>query len=398
MPLDFNGLLQAYNLGVESYVPLDAYIREVYTPEAPLLTRLPRVMAESESYNIITYDVRPNDYTINATITNNATSMTLVDATPLQPGDVLEMTKTDGSAIERMEVVGQANTDGLIVGTLDGVTINVRRAREGTTGVANDAAAFPTIRLIGNSRTGAEVNQGGVRSIRTAIPQDVQTYQFSITLGGKAQAVRTVALPSGVSDLFGLETKTRMLEFARNVENGFYHGLGERPVATGDRAKQKGLKKLIGYYRSGANVKVNAGGSYTLNGLFGDTIQRAVDGGGNPDLLLVSTNFLSFIKTWTAGSQFFMDPEYNELGVSIGSFRSSFIGQPMKIQSCYQLRPGTAICCTSTDLRVRYLRNEMLVQRGVIGDATLADIIGDFCIELGHPGWHAWVEGITGAA
>jgi Family of unknown function (DUF5309) len=401
MPLDINNLLQAVQLGVESYIPLAAYLREVFINEAPLLMRLPRKPAISESYNIITYDVRPRTYTLNAAITTGGTTLTLVDATPLMPGDVLELPKTDNSAYERVEVlpVALTNGQGLIGATNDGVTVTIRRGVEGTAAVANDTTGgYTTLTLIGNSRTGAEINQAGNRAVRTAIPQQVQTYQFPVTLGGKAQAVETVALPSGVPDIFTLEQRTKATEFLRDIEYGMYYGIGERPSAAGDRAKQSGLRKLIGYYKSGANVKLNAGSSYTRLNFVADGIQKAIDGGGDPDVCVVSTNFLSFIATWTNGAQFFMDPEYTDLGVEIVAYKTAFTGKPMTFIPSYQMRPGTALIGTSKDMKVRYLRQESFLRRAILGDASMGDFLGDFAVEIGHPGWHAWIEGISSVA
>lgn len=403
MALDFDGILQAVNLGVESYIPLTAYLREIFINEAPLLTRLPREKALNESYDIITYNVRPRQYTLNTAINTTVTSLVLVDATPILPGDVLEVYEAAAGAsngnYERVEVQGQTGTDGMVYATLDGVTVNVKRAVEGTTAVANDlTASETTINLIGNSRTGAEINQGGTRSVRTSIPQQVQTYQVPVTLGGKSQAVATVALPNGVPDIFTLEQRTKATEFMRDIEYGFYYGLGQRPSATGDRAKQAGLRKLLGYYNNGANVTLNAGASFTKLNFVADGIQKCIDGGGDPDICVCSTNFLSFISTWTNGQQFFMDPEYTDLGVEITAYKTAFTGKPLTFIPSYQMRPGTAFVGTEKDLKVRFLREEGFLRRAVLGDAAMGDFLGDFCIELGHPGWHAWIEGITSAA
>lgn len=407
MPFDINTLLQPVQLGTESYIPLTAYLREIFINEAPLLNRLPREGITNESYNIITYDVRPRVLTLNGAIgSTGATSIVLTDATSCMPGDVLEIFQgASGSSngnYERVEVqaVNLTGDFGLVGATNDGVTVTVRRAVEGTSGITNDLSSGVTltVNLIGNSRTGSEIQQQGNRAVRTAIPQQVQTYQFSVTMGGKAQAVRTVALPSGVPSIFSLEQTTKVTEMERDIEYGFYYGIGDRPASAGDRAKQAGLRKLIGYYKSGANITLNAGSSFTRNNLYAATVQKAIDGGGHPDIMVVSTNFLSFIQTWTAGAQFYMNEGYTQLGVGIESFQSAFIGRPMQIIPSYQLRPGTAICLTSSDLKVRELRPERWVPRAVLGDAMMGDFMGDVCIEIGHPGWHAYVESITSVA
>lgn len=392
MPLDIQGIIEAVSLGTESVVELYPYLRELFVNETPLVARLPRAKASGPVYDILSYDVRPRTYTLNAAFTADAADIdiTLTDATPLLVGDVLEVFNTAASSVERVEVVT------LVSGTV----VNVRRARESTTVLANTAGgsgASLVVTLIGNSRTGAEIDQQAKRSVRTATEQYVQTYQFPVQVGGLANAIRNIRLPAGFSDLFTMEQKVGMTEMMRDEEYSSYYGLGEKPASPGDRAKQKGLKKQILAYNSGSNVTLSAGGSYTkLN--FVAALQKAFDGGGNPDVCICSTNFMSGLATWSVTLQQFAMPRMNALGIPITEYYAPFLGGPVTFVPSLQLKAGTALIATSSDLLMREIRPEFWAMRGRRGDAVEGDMIADVCVEAGHPSWHSWVEGITSFA
>jgi hypothetical protein len=71
---------------------------------------------------------------------------------------------------------------------------------------------------------------------------------------------------------------------------------------------------------------------------------------------------------------------------------------PLVFIPSLQLRAGTAIVLSSNDIDVRTLREMYWNPRGVRGDAMMGDWIGDYCINVDHPQYHAWVEGITTVA
>lgn len=401
MALDVDGILQNFSLANEQVTVLYPYLREVFINEAPLFSRLPMEVADGQHYNIVGYDVRPRTYTLNAAIIAGDTSITLVDATPLMVGDVLEMFVTGGASTERIEVTGDPTA----------TTVAIRRAREGTSAVANDNTGNKTLTLIGNSRTGAEIDQTGNRSVRWLIPQDVQTFTSPVQIGGLANAVRNTRLPPGISNVFTLEQKVKMTEMVRDIEYASYFGKGEAVAATGDRAKMKGLKALIGYYNGGAtpaagsntNVKTNGGASYTFLNFVADAVQKCIDGGGNPDTVLCSTGFATGLATWGFAKQQMIEPNYTKIGTPIDGITIPIAGKPINFVPSFQLKePGNsnhlAMVLTSTDLKMRFIREASWRARGVRGDAQEGEYFGDYCIEAGHPGWHSYVSGISSFA
>ncbi len=372
------GLQGPIGFSVETETVLYPVVREVFVNEAPLVTRLPRVPAAGEVFSMVTYDVRQRTgVTLNAAIANNTvTTVTLTDNTSLQIGDVIEV------GTERMLVTAVDSA---------GANVTVVRGHESTTAAAANNAAAVT--LLYNSRTGAEVDVDGNRMIRTAVEQYVQTFQFPVQVSGKANASQNIVLPTGPMDIFSAEQQIKLTEMIRDEEYAVYYGKGYKPASVGDRAVMKGLRYLI----ATANVKTNGGASYTKASFITDGLQKVYSAGGNPDVIICSTDFMGGLATWSAGAERRVEST-PVLGLPINQFYVPLIGNPITFIPSLQLASGTAIILTSSDLRLRVLRNEFWSPRGKRGDAWEGDFICDLALELGHPTWHAWVSGISSYA
>lgn len=395
------GILASFQLGTESIIPLVALLREVFINETPLFSRLPHVHVGAPEYKQVIYDVRPRTFTIAAAVTAPAalstSTITLADVSYLQVGDFLEINNTGATAFERVEVLADPNTTNN--------TVSVMRGVEGTTPVANDTTNAPSTLgyIIGNSRLGNEINQTAYRSIRSQIDQYVQTMIYPVQVGGLVNALDNITLPGSVdgvavNDVFGFEQKVKMREMVRDIEYSSYYALGQSAGVVGStgKRKMKGLRAQIGAYKSGANVRLAAGGAYTKLSFIADTVQKCLDAGGDPDVIMMSTNFTTGLAVWSIAQQQFTSPRTTpQLGIAVREFDTAFAGQPMTIIPSFQLRPGSIFVGTSSDLKFRYIRDAFFQRRGVRGDAWEGDLIGDYTVEAGHPGWHAWVEGIS---
>lgn len=392
MALDINGILQPIQFYNERPTVISAVAREIFVNEAPLMMRLPRVPGKEVKYTKTIYDVRQRAYTVGTGgITNSATSLPIADGSPFMVGDVLELSGAAGT--ERVEVTADPG-----LGTTPN-TLTIRRGREGTSGLAFTAGE--TVTLVGNSRTGAEVNQTGTRAVRSTLDFYAQTFQFPVQVGGLAEALSgNTPLPNGATSVFGFEKSVKLVEMVRDMEYTSYYGVGEDPGAAGDRGKQKGLKTLIASYKGGANVKTNAGASYTRQGFIADSVQKINDAGGDPDVILCSTDFLTGLDTWVPNKTAYMDSSRTTavLGFPITEFILPLTAKPMKFIECLQLAKGTAVVLSSNDIRVRELRPEQWVPRGGRGDAAEGDWLATCNIDLDHPQFHAWVSGITSYA
>jgi hypothetical protein len=395
-------ILKMTSLGNETETRLAPYLREVFINEAPILSRMVPEMASAQAYNIVTYDVRGRTLTLNAAINNTGTALTLTDATSVSVGDILELQSTAGTSRERVQVTAITS----------GTAVTILRSHDGATAVANDTTnnSNLSITLIGNTATGGDVNRVATRPSRTLIPQYVQTFQYACQVGGLAEALATanngaVRLPAGVTSLMSMEQATKLTEMTRDIEYAFYYGTPIAQTST-KNATMGGLRHLIGWYNGGStaaansnvNVKTNGGASYTLLNFMAHAVQKALDGGGDPDTVIVSNDFATGLMTWGFGKQQLNQPRVTAIGTPINEVMYPFGSRPLTVIPSYQLAAGTAIALTARDVKVKAIREAYYKPRGSQGDADQGDFIGDYSIEVGHPGWHAWVSGITSFA
>jgi hypothetical protein len=272
-----------------------------YVNRCPLVTRTPRVPVGSTTFSIVGRSFRPRTATVAAAIGASDTTISLADVSPLMNGDVLEL-----ASGERVEILADPN---LVTNT-----ISVRRAIEGTTaatGAINDVA-----RLISNSRTGCEINQNGVAIRPVGITQFCQTWQHPVQVGGSLQASSNYRTTPGIRTPFEQTKMDALQNLMDDMESSSYYGRGEDP-ALASRPKQKGLRTLLSV--NNTTSPVNAG-AYKATDFIRDTIQAARAGGGEPDVLLLSTNFLLGLATWgqsvmriDAGTNVFGTPKNRSL-------------------------------------------------------------------------------------
>jgi hypothetical protein len=345
-----------------------------FVNRCPLVTRAHRVPCASTTFTMVNRAFRSRVAVVAAAIGATDTQITLVDASPFMNGDVLQL-----ASGERVEIIADPNlaTD----------TITVRRGAEGTTpatGSVNDV-----IRLIGNSRTGAEVNQSGVAFQPVGVTQYCQTWQHPVQIGGSLQATSGFQTQPGVRTPFEQYKMVALQNLMDDMEVSSYYGLGEDPSVSG-RPKQKGLRTLI--ITNKTTAPINAG-AYKATDFIRDTLQQCRSNGGDPDVLLVSSNFMTGLATWGQPAMR-IEAGVNIFGTPIDVFEAPFLGG-ISIIEAPLLQPYTAVCLTSSEVRIRMKRNEFWNPRGSRGDAFEGDWIAEGAVELDNESHHAWVEGIT---
>ncbi len=110
-------------------------------------------------------------------------------------------------------------------------------------------------------------------------------------------------------------------------------------------------------------------------------------------MLIVSTNFMTGLATWGHAAQR-IEAGVNVFGTPIDVFEAPFLGGISLIEAPL-LKPFSAICLTSSEVRLRMKRNEFWSPRGSRGDAFEGDWIAEGAIEVDNESHHAWLEGIT---
>ena len=344
-----------------------------FVNRCPLITRIPRLPVGSTTFTIVSRSFRTRLATVAAPVAAGDTQITLVDASPFMNGDVLEL-----ASGERVELIGDPNI---------ATNINpVRRAAEGT--VAATGAVNDTIRLIGNSRSGSEINQNGVALKPVGVPQYCQTWQHPVQVGGSLQASASFATYESARTPFEQYKMDALQNLMDDMEYSSYYGRGEDP-SVALRPKQKGLRTIL--TTNLTTNPVNAG-AYKATDFIRDTMQQCRMNGGDPDVLLVSSDFMTGLATWGQAVQR-IDAGVNVFGTPIDVFEAPFLGG-ISIIEAPLLKRATAICLTSSEVRMRMKRNEFWNPRGIRGDAYEGDWMAEGAIEVDNQGHHAWVEGI----
>jgi hypothetical protein len=333
----------AYLQGIQGVADNQAQIRNDvhvvainwFVNRCPLVTRVPRVPCGSTSFSMVNRNYRARTAQLAAAVAAGDVQLTFADASAFMNGDVLELPSG-----ERVELTADPNPITNVAA--------VRRGAEGTTPAAASNGGFVT--LIGNSRTGSEINQQGVAFRPTAITQFCQTWQHPVQVGGSLQSSLGYQARPGLNTPFEQTKMDALQNLMDDMEYSSYYGRGEDPSVSG-RPKQKGLRSLLS-----SNLVTNPtnAGAYKPTDLIRDTLEKCRLGGGDPDVLIVSTNFMTGLATWGHAAQR-IEAGSTVFGTPIEVFEAPFLGG-VSLIAAPLLRPFTAICLTSSEVRMRMKR------------------------------------------
>jgi hypothetical protein len=388
------GFLGTYQAGVEARNDVTVAIRNWFANRNPLVTRLPYVPVERVDFLMYTHKYRARSTTLGAAVTaNSQTALTAADATFLMNHDVLQLVDSVTGNSEYVQISGDPTSS---------TTFNVLRGVSGTTPLAS-VASGSTVNLIGNSRNGAEVNQTGLTTIGVSRTQYCQTFQFPVQIGGSAQTARAQVMPGGIQTPFDFNMTVQLQNMVDDIENSCYYGIAQAPTAdsgspdSATTAKMNGLSSIlvtnnIGGLANPSATPVN-GSAYGSADLIRDTLQAARQNGGEPDLLVVSTNFMSGFATWGQAIQR-IPAGQTVFGTPINVLEAPFL-HGITIVEAPLLRPYTAIALTSSEVYIRNKRNPYWNLRGNRGDMVEGDWLAEMAIEVVNESHHAWVQGIT---
>jgi hypothetical protein len=372
----------AYLQGIQGTLENQAQIRNDihvvaanwYVNRCPLVTRLPRLPVNSTTFSMVNRAHRSRIATLASAVAADDTQIGLTDASAFMVGDVLEL-----ASGERVEVTAEPN--------LSTNVVSVRRGAEGTS--VGTAGMGGLVYLIGNSRTGSEVDQKAIALRPVGVEQYCQTWQHPVQVGGSLQATRAYQATRGLQTPLDQNKMDALQNLMDDMEVSSYYGIGENP-STAARPKQKGLRNLLLTNRV---LNPTNAAAYKPTDLIRDTMERCRSHGGDPDVLIVSSNFMTGLATWGHAAQR-IEAGVNVFGVPIDVFEAPFLGGVSIIEAPL-LRPSTAICLTSSEVRLRMKRNEFWQPRGSRGDAFEGDWVAEGAIELENESHHAWVEGIS---
>lgn len=364
---------QSVNAGV---IPADVYGISInwFVNRAPLYTRLPHVPVGSQSFKITNDDYKPRSTTLASDYTAGGSSLTVTDGTLFDVGDVI-----------------QIDSEYLLVTAVSGSTLTVTKGYAGTTN-ANHTASGNTIYFITNTRTGAEVDIAAQSRIPTTVDQYCQTIQKAYSVGGSLNSTANYVGAFGSGRGAPLQ-RDKMMAVQHSIdefEGACYYGKGVSLAGDTTRPAMKGLRSLIS---TNLTTSPSDASAYKPVSLIRDTVEKCWSAGGEPGLLVVSTNFMSGLATWGQNVQR-LDAGATVFGTPIETFAVSFLPN-IPIWVAPMLRSGTAICLSTDEIRIRIKRSLFEKPRGSRGDADEGDFIMEGAIELDNEKHHAWVEGIT---
>jgi uncharacterized protein DUF5309 len=375
---------QDFVQGTAGYTDLAAAIpksyqgvsNEWFINRTPLFSRLPKAPVGAPRFQMIGHKFRTRTSQLNGAIADGTTAtFVFQDASNLMVGDVLQT-----PAGEAVEVTAAPTSS---------TTVTVRRGVGGTTAAA--IADTTVLNVIGNSRTGAEKNQLALTSKPTTADQYVQTFQHVASVGGLVQSSASYVLAPGRATPFDQYRMDALQNLMDDVETSSLYGIGEDPaVAVTGRGKQFGIRSILATNKVTNPVAKNA---YKPSDFMSDAVQSCFANGGNPDLIVCSTDWMTGLARWSLPVQR-LDAGESRFGERITAFLCPFLGD-LTIIPCPMLRPKTAVVLSSAEVRFRLLRPIAWSAYGRTGDAREGDWITSAAIEVENEQHHAWVEGVV---
>jgi Family of unknown function (DUF5309) len=397
MPASYlQGFLGTQQAGIEARNDITVALRNWYANRNPLVTRLPYVPVERVDFLMYAHKYRGRAVTLNGAIASNATTtITVSDNSSFMNHDLLLVTDTTSGNSEIMQIGADPLTSNQLTVVRGVVTTSPFVL---LSSIANTSA----ISLLSNSRTGAEVNQTGLSTIGLSRVQYCQTYQFPVQISGTAQTARSQVMPGGIQSPFDFNMTVQLQNMVDDIETTVYYGVAQAPLdaannsGTAQTAKANGLRSILTTNNIGiqgtAALPTNAA-AYGSTDLIRDTLQACRTGGGEPDLLVVSTNFMSGFAIWGQAIQRIPAGE-TVFGTPINVLEAPFL-HGVTIVEAPLLNPYTAIALTSSEVYIRNKRNPFWNLRGNRGDMVEGEWIAEMAVEVVNESHHAWVEGIT---
>jgi hypothetical protein len=362
-----------YNSVQAGVIPEEVYgvAMNWFINRTPLATRLPQMGCGSASFKVTNDQFRPRNVVTNGAYSTSGTSLPFADSTVFDVGDVLQVDS------ELFLITAIPNT----------TSVTVTFGYASTTNAAHSSGA--NAKVITNTRTGAEVNMASMSRVPQAVTQYLQTIHHTYSVGGAIQAATNYyggAWTPLQRDVF-LATQHVM----DDQESAYYYGKALAQSAVGGRPMMGGLSNLVVTNRVTSPTNSS---TYKPQDLIRDTITRCVSGGGNPNLIVASTDFIAGVATW--GNQLVrLEAGANAYGNQIDLFYAPVVG-PVNIIIAPLLDLGTIICLTADEVLQRVATPIYNKPRGSRGHAIEGDIIWEGAIELINESHHAYVTGITG--
>lgn len=372
---DTAGIHTPYPYSNANAIPPDVFRMAIdYFPNrTPLLYWLSKLPLDALTFyqNDDTY--RPRTDVLTAAYTSTGTSLTVADTTGYDVGDVLQIES------ENFYVTAIANA----------TTLTVVGASQGTSQAnhANNTA----ITLITNAATGGEVDKNALSRLPATTAQYAQTVQHAYQVGGSLQS--TANFMGGQITPLDRDRMMALQHCMDDFESAMYFGVANVFSSTVTRQTMGGFKSRC---TTNKVTSPTNGSAYKPSDFTRDVLKAPFASGGQPNLVLVSTDFLTGLSTWGFTLQR-LDAGVTALGVQPDVFYVPFLGG-VRLVPAPLLPTGSAIALNTMECRIRIKRQLYDKPRGSRGDATEGDMIMEGAIEIENQSHQAWVSGVTGYA
>lgn len=378
---------------VEAINDVTVAIRNWYPNRNPMFARLPHRPTGQVVFTTYTHAYRSGSTTLTAAVaTTTTTTITVNDATFLMNHDLIEIVDaTNGSEV--VQVVSDTSQGGTaITGSAGSYVVTVKRGVAGTTPIT--ASNSDVCYVFSNARTGSEINQAGLSTVGVPHTTYTQTFQFPIQIGGSAESTTAQVFPEGISSPLEYNRMMALQNMVDSIENTIYYGRAEAPnAADTTTAKMDGIRNWLSTNKTSSPVNAAA---YTMADLSRDLFQGPVSNGGQPDVLVVSSDFQTAFQTW--GSPLVRIPAgATDIGVDIQVFHAPFLND-INVILAPLLRPKTAFALTSAEVLMRPKRVPFYNPRANLGDMFQGEWIAEVALQVINESHHSWVEGITAFA
>lgn len=375
----------AYNVGLVGPYDYDGVIQNDFFAAAalflnercPLVARLPNRATRATTVKQVDDAYRANSVLLIAAANNAQTTVTLAESSPFQPGDVIQID-------EELLLITAINAAAC--------TATVTRGHAGTTAAAHNNAS--TVYLIGNTRTGAEVDQEAPVRVFDSSLTYPQTVQQPYQIGGSLEAKSpNMSIPLGFASMVGYQRAKATQHVFDDLERSAYYGKAVALAADTTRPMMNGLR-----YRISTNLVTSPtnGSAYKPSDFARDFLTAPAEDGGRPDVCILSDVYRNAFQVWGI-NLVHMGVGDQVLGVDITAFAAPSMGLAAILFSPL-LRPYDGFSLTSDEVSFAWVREPFDKPRGSRGDAMEGDVIGEGCLVVNNEAHHAFVTGVTAFA
>lgn len=355
------------------------------TLDAPLFAILPRVPSLGRRIEWIEDKAANLQTTFTATITSAATTFTVAAEDRINPKDIIKIDD------EYMYVSSRSTS-----------TLTVTRGFAGTTADVHTTSAttvYVTVVQRGNLE-GDDPTASA--TLKTAVTNQSQIINVSIEMTGTEQAVGTVT-PGGEWDY---QVQKQMLEWNRLVEFALLHGKINVPTANTTPRLMRGICDYL------SSEVISTASTITLV-QFNAFIRGIWDNGGQPDILVCDSLFLSIIHEFNVGKLALGSVELPGGSGTVGGVQAVNWISPFgnfRLLVDRQLGKGlgtggasvtgNCLALTSSGVKLRPLQNRSVsyYENGKSGDKRKGGLVGEYSVQLENEDRHGLIINRTGSA